>query len=279
MSLTFQNAPLIELIAEVRWNPAAMQTALFPGAQAIPGMMGQPQVLIMNNVNVENFLQTLGGELYQRSYRRTERIVPYGFTPPPFQQICRYRSDTDGKASTLYQAGFGIFSAHALPPYKSWQDFAPVVSDGIDAVLVARDTKEKDAPFTSVSLKYIDAFKEPLTDGNDVAGFLSDVLGFKLSIPDVLQRKIAPNGREKPSVILAVPLANGMRMDLSIGEGAFNGEQAVLMEATVTSDASTPSNRDAVMAAFEQAHEVIHDVFVNITQPIHHLMQPQENAS
>lgn len=279
MSLTFKNAPLIELIAEVRWNPVSMQTAFFPGAQQIPGVIGQPQVLIMNNVNVENFLQTLGGELYQRTYRRTERIIPYGFTPPPFQQICRYRSDADGKASTLYQAGFGIFSAHALPPYKSWQDFAPVVSDGIDSVIVARAPEEKDTPFAGVSLKYIDAFKEPLTEGRDIAGFLSDVLGFKLSIPEVLQGKVAPNGREKPSIILAVPLANGMRMDLSIGEGAFNGEVAVLMEATVTSDASTPSNRDAAMAVFEQAHDVIHDVFVNITQPIHHLMQPQENPS
>jgi uncharacterized protein (TIGR04255 family) len=279
MSLTFQNAPLIELIAEVRWNPAAMQTAFIPGGQPIPGMIGQPQFMIMNNANVENFLQTLGGELYQRNYRRTERIVPYGFTPPPFQQICRYRSDADGKASTLYQAGFGIFSAHALPPYRSWQDFAPVVSDGVDSVIVARDVKEKDTPFSSVSLKYIDAFKGTLTEGKDVAGFLYDVLGFKLSIPDVLRSKFAPNGRETPSVILAMPLANGMRMDLSIGEGSFNGEVAVLMEATVTSDASTPSNRDAVMAAFAEAHAMIHDVFVNITQPIHHLMRPQENAS
>lgn len=270
MSLSFKNAPLVELVAELRWAQHV------PGPSQIPfAHQGaqQPTVLIVNTNAVEEFLMRVGGEIYQRGYRLAERLVPPGVPGMPFQPVCRYRSSEPGKESTIYQAGYGMFTANAIPPYKSWEKFQPVVSDGVDALLAARQPEGELPPFLSVSLRYIDAFRANLTEGHDVSSFISDVLGFTVGLPDVISRHMAGNQKAKPSIQLSIPLANQMRLDLAIGEGVVNNESAVLMDSTVLAIDSVPADHNVIMGIMNEAHNIIHDVFFDVTKPIHSLMQ------
>ena len=182
MTLSFNNAPLVELIAELRWNQLPQMGAV-PAPPAPQGIQ-QPTMFVLGHNAVEEFLMRVGGEVYQRGYRLAERLVPPGFPIMPSQAVCRYRSSDANKASTMYQAGFGTFTVNAVPPYKSWEEFAPVVAGGVDALLAARQPEGNLPQFLSVSLRYIDAFRETLTEGHDVSSFLSDVLGFTVGLPE-----------------------------------------------------------------------------------------------
>jgi hypothetical protein len=57
---------------------------------------------------------------------------------------------------------WGVFSANAIPPYRSWSVFSPEVEAGIDILLAVRDDAEKQAMFNPVTLRYIDAFRPDL---------------------------------------------------------------------------------------------------------------------
>ncbi len=276
MTLSFNNAPLVELIAELRWNQLPQMGAV-PAPPAPQGIQ-QPTMFVLGHNAVEEFLMRVGGEVYQRGYRLAERLVPPGFPIMPSQAVCRYRSSDANKASTMYQAGFGTFTVNAVPPYKSWEEFAPVVAGGVDALLAARQPEGNLPQFLSVSLRYIDAFRETLTEGHDVSSFLSDVLGFTVGLPEVVSRKIAVDQKAKPSIQLSVPLANGMRMDMGIGEGMVNNEGAVLMDTTVSAVEPVEADRDAIMAVMNAAHDIIHEVFMEVTKPIQGLMQPNERG-
>jgi uncharacterized protein (TIGR04255 family) len=208
-----------------------------------------------------------------------ERIVPPGFPiTTPFQPICRYRSAEQDKVSTLYQAGLGTFTANAIPPYESWDSFAPIVADGVDALLAARTTDIQSSPFLSVSLRYIDAFRQGLTEGRDVTSFMAQVLGISVNLPPCLTRQVANGQQHKPSLSLSIPLANGMKMTMAIGEGLMNNEIVVLMDTTVSSVDPVGADRDAVMQVLNAAHSVIHEVFIGMTAPIQGLMKPNERG-
>jgi hypothetical protein len=66
------------------------------------------QVVLGDN-KTEEFLMRLGVELYQSSFRLSERLVMPGFPWIPGQPVVRYKADSQTQKSVLYQAGFGVF--------------------------------------------------------------------------------------------------------------------------------------------------------------------------
>jgi hypothetical protein len=78
MSVTFKNAPLVEMIAELRW-----------GETAQPVQQGLPIVMQGMTPEVDQFFMRLSGEVYQHGFRRAERLVPPGFPIFPFQPVFR----------------------------------------------------------------------------------------------------------------------------------------------------------------------------------------------
>src|SRR5215471_16972408 len=155
----YRNPPLVELIGELRWGSSGSSFPLPPGSH-------------------EEFFMRFGSRAGAVGYERVERLVPPGFPAPPFQAVYRFRKKAPETGTTLYQVGAGVFTANITPPYESWQEFRPVVEEGVDILLETRNPSEKDTPFTSASLRYIDAFGYQLTEGRSTAAFLRDVLGF-----------------------------------------------------------------------------------------------------
>lgn len=219
-----------------------------------------------------------GGEVYQQGFQRAERIVPSGFPMMIYQPVFRYRKSTETDGSALYQTGPGLFSANAIPPYRSWDEFAPVVQSGIDALLNARDEAEKNFPFTSVSLRYIDAFGPELTEGLDVESFIRDILGITIGLPVGLSKIVAPSQKIKPHLQLALPLANNMSMNVVIAEGVVNSEVAIVMDTTVSTSGEVAADSNSAMETLHAARAIIHEMFFDLTAPIQHRMQPVEKG-
>jgi len=269
MDETFKNAPLLEIIAELRWQTSL--PAIQPAGQQ--GVALPP--LFLGTVQIDNFLHRLGGEIYKLGFQRMERMIPTGLPVLQGQAICRYRSDTENLTNILYQVGAGLFSAHATPPYRSWKHFRPSVEHGVEVLLQTREPNERDLPFNPVSLRYLDGFRPDLTEGRQVGEFLSDVLKIKLTLPDVLIQHLQGGKSPKPFLIVTVPSEHGA-LRISTGEAVVNGVTTILLDMTFSTIEPIAAELAKVLESFDRAHSVLHDIFIGITKPIHHLMQLEQ---
>jgi len=269
MSTSRENAPLVELIAELRWEPAH-QTGL---PMQVPGlgstfMIGPgPQAS-----KVDEFFIHFGSEIRKTGHTETERLVPPGLPFLAHQPIFRFRKSRAETLQSLYQLGLGLFSANAVPPYETWKDFRPVVESGVEGMLQARPMEERDKPIVLASLRYIDAFTTKLTEGRDIVRFLQEVMNISISIPVAPSQHLQPGTNAKPVIQLQIPMKEGLVMTFGIGEGMANGEAAILMDTNVASTLPTKPNVVAIMQVFDDAHDAIDNTFSKLIIPIEHLM-------
>jgi uncharacterized protein (TIGR04255 family) len=268
MSVTFKKAPLVELIAELRWGNFA-QGPVGVGA-SFPNM---------GTADSEQFFMRLGAELFQYGFKRAERLVPPHFPILAMQPVYRFRRETPD-TSMLFQAGAGVFSIHAIPPYRSWKAVKGVFEQGVDALLKARSEETKE-PFKIANLRYINGFGPELTENRNIGAFLRDILGFKISIPDTISDYINNVDAVKPSITLAFSLSKGKSMNIAVGDGIIDNAQKIVLDMSVFSTSPVEAEASVVMRYFTEARDVIHGSFIGLTKPIEHLLEPEsdEHAS
>lgn len=264
MPLSFKKAPLAEIIAELRWNTPYVPHAPTPVPVSLTG-----------SNRIEEFLMRFGGEVYQQEFQRSERLVPASFPMLPFQVVYRYKRPSD-PAHELLQAGAGIFTANALPPYKSWAQFEPIVAGGVSALIRARGEGERELPFSMLTLRYLDAFGDEFLRGASPARFITEVLGFDIKAPRSIEGLLRSGSEITPFVQLTVPTGNQLELSVSVGEGVFGGARAVVMDTAVSCSEAVAPSVDSVMAVFNEARRLIHDSFVSISRPLHDFMEPVE---
>lgn len=97
MTVTFRNAPLVELIAELRWG------------DTVPTQPNAPLLIQGMGPDLDQFFMRFGGEVYQHGFQRAERLVPPGFPIFPFQPVFRYHKDAAADNSMLFQVGSGLY--------------------------------------------------------------------------------------------------------------------------------------------------------------------------
>jgi uncharacterized protein (TIGR04255 family) len=269
MAQTFANAPLVEIIVDLRWEANAAIAGV--GAQGLP--------IKLVDGGADEFMMRFGGVAYALGFERSERLVPAGFPVPMGTPIYRYRPAEKPKQelmqSALLQIGAGVFSANAVPPYKSWDEFSPTVRAGIGALLQARHESDKQLPFTQVSLRYVDAFRGDHLGTKSIQSFIRDVLGFKTELPSALQKHLRPEAETQTNLQFKLPLPDGMTLAVGVGAGLFNGETVVLMHMQAAADEPVAPDLEALMMTLGKARQVIHNSFVEMTATIHGTMKPQ----
>jgi uncharacterized protein (TIGR04255 family) len=266
MKERFEFPPLVELIAEIRWNVEANQ------APNVPFFHDSGSHLY------EEFFSRLLAELDGQGYGTSERMVPIGFPLMNQHPVIRYQksgkhtSGQDSSASTLFQAGVGIFTVNAVQPYKSWEQFRPVVEIGLQALMSSAPNCK--SGFT-VSLRYVDAFKEELTEGRTHRQFLEEILGIQVIVPESL-RKISVDGSTViPMLHMVTPLSFGT-LQIQFAEGELSGEKVFLMENVVTVSEEYDGDVAKMMHGLDQARAIVHESFVGMTRPLHTKMKLSE---
>lgn len=269
MPSSFASAPLVELIADLRWRTAhAMNMPDGNQMQPVFVSAGPTEAL------APYFDKFTRGIAVQ--FPASERLVPIGYPLLANQPALRFRPAPTEQQSSLYQIGPGIFTANAVPPYKSWAEFVPVIERGVQTLLDSRIESEKDEPFSYIGLRYIDAFEDSLTGGRPAGEFIGEVLGLKVHLPEVLAKYTSVGSEPKPTLQLQIPMDGGMVMNLSVGEGTVAGRLVVIMDTTVATTTPVPAGLQPIMETLATAHEVIHDVFFGLTEKISAAMQPVE---
>lgn len=261
---TFANAPLVEIIAELRWlESSATNPTGAPFSLAMPG-----------NVAIEDLFMRFGGLAFAHGYTRNERLMPLGM-PVPVGQVCyRYRPDEANQdelfRSSLLQIGPGVFSANATPPYKSWKEFRTHVERGVQDLVHARGAAQNS--FTHVSLRYIDCFTEKFLQGMSHERFLNEMLGFALAPPSYFKDKLQGNAAIETGVQFSFPLNNGALLHLIAHPGSGPAGEGILLTTSIGFAGETAPSADAVMAKLDEAQQIIHDAFLAMTEKLKPLM-------
>lgn len=256
MALQLNNAPLVELVAELRWSPTLASATDQSGA---PVMIPQS---LLDPGQSELLFQRFGASIYQHGFKIIERLIPPGMPLIPDQMCYRYRLEP-GSQPVLAQIGASQFSVNALPPYKSWDEFRPWVGKAISALLEARPGGQ---PF-KVSLRYIDAFNGTHRQGQGPSEFLENTLGMGIRLPSAIANRQRGDAQMKSSFTTVVPL-DGMHMTVKAGEGVVNGEIAAILDTVVAVDSEVAAEVDALLIALDGARKVIHETFMELVAPI-----------
>lgn len=178
--MQFARPPLVEVVATLRWIPA------FPGliTSNIPPDRPQP---IFPTPPMEEFLTGFTKQVAMLGWASSERMIPQGMPYLSYQPALRVRSLDDKMSNMIYQVGPGVFSAHALLPYKNWESFRPFAKDGLEALLKTRAIQEQNSPFIAIELRYLNVFTPELVDNISTFRFFTDVMGFGLQLPAALK--------------------------------------------------------------------------------------------
>jgi uncharacterized protein (TIGR04255 family) len=267
---SFRDAPLVEVVADVRWNAPVVSIPL-PQRQ---GPIPLPQ-LLLPTTELEQFVFQFAAAIYNKGFQQAERLVPPGIPLPAGQPVMRFKRAASSSDTVLYQIGQGMFATHAIAPYESWQKFSPFVADGIDAMLGARPPTEKMFPISFLSLHYINAFRGNLTDKRDIATCFSDIFKIDIKLPVAITKHIVAGKPYKPGLSLNMPVDKG-NLTLSIGEAIVGGnpEPALWLDMLFTTVDPIQPDASQAMAAFNHAHALLHDLFIELTKPIERLMTP-----
>lgn len=260
MNTIFRHPPLIEMIAELRWSGQGADAA--------------PIITLGAESPAEELFSRWSDRMGALGYEHVERLLPQGFPLPLGVPTLRVRQRTGAPQNTLFQIGPQIFTANATPPYLSWNDFAPTAQAGVLALLAARPESEKPAPF-QVSLRYIDAFREPLIRGLSPLAFLTETLGVGVEVPPAIARHGVVGAEIGALVQLSVPLADG-NIRVQFGEGRVGEEPALIMDMTLSRSEPVPAQAEAIMHVLSQSRDVTHAIFMELTAPIAALMQPEQ---
>lgn len=268
MAITFENAPLIEVIVELRWGAGFS----FP-QQGLSGAPGQQFHVNLETSQHEEFFMNFGTECGSRGLQRAERIVPHGFPVLPGQVVYRFRSN-DRSNQNLLQIGPGVFTVNALPPYKGWPSFETLVASGIDALLASRPAAEQKSKFLSVNIRFINGFGTEYFEGTSRMAFLRS-LGFVLQVPNELEKVSKEDQTTFFNMNYVTSLQTGAKLQVSLGEGAKDGMPIQVVELGSTYE-NVDSSQEELRKVINASHDLIEKIFMDMTAPIHQQMRPRE---
>lgn len=264
MPITYKKPPLVELVAELRWGTGPQSAA--PNNQSIV-------IALPSSKDEETYMQ-FGASMSAAGYGRFERVMPPGIPISYGQVAVRCRPSDSKKQAPLFQLGHGVFTANALPPYKSWDDFSPIVRTGIDNLFESFDAAARPRPeFNIAMIRYIDAFRDELTGGRDIRTFLRDVIGIDILLPDAIMSKATDPADIAPTLQVVVPTAVG-RLEMTFSEGKHGNDRAIIMDTNVLIERAIGSSVDKAVAALSDGRLLIHELFLSLTSSISDLMEP-----
>jgi len=270
--MQFLEPPLVELVVELKWVSQKL-------GQAPPGIPAGLPYPLSPNPEYDKFMSTFVELAAESGWSRSERLIPAGFPYMCFQPAMRIqRVEKDG-SKKLFQVGPGVFSAHALPPYKNWEAFWPDVKLGIEILLKARSESDGNLPFISANVMYLNVFGENLVGNLSARQFLEEILGIGLSLPSVIKQQAINESEIEPQIALKIPLRLGAEMGLNIaGKVVWGDKKGIMMNITVSNPKGVLPDIDAISQVLDEAHLAIRTTFVGLTEKLHSKMVPVGDA-
>jgi uncharacterized protein (TIGR04255 family) len=268
--VTYKNTPLIELIAEIRWSVKTI------------GIAGGLPIVGDSTPAFDLWFRDIAEQFRKSGFHELERLVPHDAPPLVQQPVFRFKKT--GTPFPIYQFGHGIFTINAGPPdYISWENFRPQVEQGLNSLIRAMPEQYKVESFSKASLRYIDAFKDDLRDGQSNYEFMRDTLGVSINLPKDLLSHAKDENEISPTFALQIPLAedNGSVLNFQLATGRLRKSDDTdsiptdtIMDMTYSMNKVLSVDSDVLLGLLDNAHGVINHWFRTLTKNLHDKMQP-----
>jgi len=273
LSFCYQNAPLLEVIAEIRWKLQSLQ--------AIPDAAIDPYF--------EDFEIEFHRQIQAEGYTYREEIIPEDI-PREFtggQPMYRYRKAAN--SWPLFQVGQGIFTVNMVPEpeYSGWSQFYPIVEKEIKVLFETYPLAQKYLKIDHTELRYINGFtsKHGYTK-TTYAQFVEQMLNMKSSIDPSIVGAFADTLDNLYHVNQTVFDLNDLLgakgiIKVAPGRRATNhsSEEAVLLELIVRSKGPDLfSNAGSIISWMGEAHRIIRNLFQSLTsESLKHYIGPKND--
>ena len=252
MTTHFPNAPLIEIVAEVEWAPRKRPDSSDGEFDAYEYVGQSPHD------------RRLSAAFAAAGFTQIERLIPAGFegSGPKL----KFSNPSDPAGSITYKLGDTGLSVSAIPPYQYWDQFLPEIRRGLEIILHNREDDSHPGEFVRVTLNYVDAFGEDFWAGTSRSEFLTESLGFQLSIPKAFQPRLAGGDADSFFIDSFGKTTSGDSVAIKAGFATVLGEPKVILDITVLHQSNVPADVEAVISALETAHAFIHESFIDLTR-------------
>jgi uncharacterized protein (TIGR04255 family) len=267
-NITYEKAPLVELIVEVRWP-----------VKTIP-ISGGPPIVHDPSAVFDLWSQQLTGALHKEGFQALERLIPHDIPAIAHQPVYRYSKPGERERFPICQFGHGIFTINAGPPnYESWESFRPTVLAGLKALAGAKPAESDINAFQGTSLRYIDSFNEELRNGLPNYLFMRDELGVTISMPQKLLLEMAKGESAiTPTIAFKMPLAkdDNATLTFQVAQGRIgrSTDSATIMDMSYAVSGSVSMDCEETIQVLDRGHDVLHEWFDTLTENIADRMKP-----
>jgi len=264
----YTNAPLLEVICEIRWQLQSFG--------AVPHLLADPFF--------DDFLEEASKRADQEGFSHLERLqpsdVPREVRPHLVEQRFRPSQDT----WPLFQIGPGVFSVNATPPYGGWRSFRQVIENCVDILLSSYPVASRYLKISRLELRYINAFDRKNYQSVSSHDFFSNYFQIKPSVPDDFLAKFAGTGSPRETELAVVTPLNtpaDSEARLALSKGTNRGIPSYIAEniVRVQREKPAPMVSAEIMEWLDQAHEVTNASFEGaITSSLRDHIGPMEDA-
>lgn len=258
----YKNAPLVEVIVEIRW-------AVIP-LSAVP------------NGGVDPLFPSLEKSVFayiaSKGYRIAERVVPpqIPIEMLPHTAVHRYRMAAN--KYPLIQLGPGVLTCNVAPPYEGWDKFSAVIDTAIESIYPNSEMKAGTPEIKSVIVRYIDGFTSAhgMTSSYEfVRDHLKLSVGLETSILDKYSSKPA-DAKVGCQQTFSVLHPDRSTFSLNCASGVSNNKEAVVLDTSLQSpDGAEWKSVAEVKAWIKDAKVVLKQVFEDlISDKLREVMDP-----
>ena len=251
----YENAPLIEVIAEIHW--ATSQLTLHSKLKSDPHYKQFEQ-------GFENYLSDLE---FSDVHEMFPSDIPLELTA--YRPRKRFRK-APGQWP-LAQIGPGLVTVNIVPPYNGWKEFESFLFKVIDGTFKCYPNAKSSLVVEKLHLRYIDGFDSRF-GFDQYAEFAKQMLGFNSILPKEFLQQCAKDGAELPYVSKSRFLndsPDGSIGGIKVAPGKFNDEDALIMEMYCESSFEDESfvSADNVKKWFQDAHRCLSNQFNIVVTP------------
>lgn len=250
----YDNAPLIEVISEVRWSLTALAS--------MPGNFIDPNF----SATSEEFLSLAK----KAGFSHVERLIPEQI---PLELIAGqpvFRLRRKENAWPLYQLGPGLMTCNIVPKYHGWSDFREYIHQGIEFLQASFPSPEKLLRLETLELRYIDGFTDAhgLQD-NAFLQFSEQYLGTTVSLPVGFLQKFAQSEKDATAateikVSAKEPENTNLIIKFAPGQKREGDREipALIVELRASHSGGKKSFvPEEVMDWMDSAHSMLHEAF------------------
>lgn len=215
----YENAPLVEVIAELRWHLLPIES--MPGAEIDP--------------IYDRALPKVRDALAGMGLKHVDQLVPEHVPQEMIAGLPAFRFRPAANRWPLVQLGPGVMTVNVTPPYEGWGEFAVTLEGAIRAVDATFSFGEQFSRIKSLELRYLDAFTAKHGLGDHIE-FIRDDLSLTIQPPDALIGALKePDANVYPGVNLQFPVRGRPydQMLLSASRGARDGREALIYDLRV----------------------------------------------